>query len=371
MATKCASSRKTRKSRTSPKTHKSKRKSRSKSKCRRRHRPRSKSRSKSKRKSRRKSRRKSKRRSRRKHKMWSTAAAGSAAAAAAASLTWLRAAAQAAGEAGFQGGDYYHDYSTRYDPTSAGRRTERWLEMVGKIEEARRLKREEIIGMQLAKKQTYQERARLRSAYTPEKIRALHEIARTAQEGKNYKGADEIYSSILVHVEDISTLLMLAYLRMEHAHLYTNALELYNKVLELAPGNPWALFYSSWIMYLEGTDRALANQRITDLLRQGPQKNLRAILSFLQIRNTNDIDEAIRYLEEVLQKLPTDLIRDRRELHRMQKGIGNHIEVLRKRRQIDRPVIEDEDVDLYGDQYFNSLDDDDGEGEGEIEGYND
>jgi len=301
--------------------------------------------------------------------MWSAAAAGSAAAAAA-SLTWLRAAAQAAGEAGFQGGDYYHDYSTRYDPAAgSSRRTERWLEMVGKIEEARRLKREEIIGMQLAKKQTYQERARQRSAYTPEKIRALHEIARTAQEGKNYKGADEIYSSILVHVQDIATLLMLAYLRMEHAHLYANALELYNKVLELAPGNPWALFYSSWIMFLEGKNRPLANQRITDLLRQGPQKNLRAILSFLQIRNTNDIDEAIRYLEELLQKLPTDLIGDRRELQRMQKGIGNHIEVLRKRRQIDRPVIEDEDVDLYGEQYFNSLDDDDGEGE--IEGYND
>ena len=362
MATKCASSRKTR---TSPKTHKSKRKSRTKSKRR--------SRTKSKRRicsePRRKSRRKSKRRSRRKHKMWSAAAAGSGAAAAA-SLTWLRAAAQAAGEAGFQGGDYYHDYSTRYDPASTGRRRGRWLEMVGKIEEARRLKREEIIGMQLAKKQTYQERARLRSAYTPEKIRALHEIARTAQEGKNYQGADDIYSSILVHVQDIATLLMLAYLRMEHAHLYANALELYNKVLELAPGNPWALFYSSWIMFLEGKDRPLANQRITDLLRQGPQKNLRAILSFLQIRNTNDIDEAIRYLEELLQKLPADLIRDRRELQRMQKGIDRHIEVLRKRRQIDRPVIED--VDLYGEQYFNSLDDDgDGDGEGEIEGYND
>jgi tetratricopeptide (TPR) repeat protein len=358
MATKCVSSRK---QRTSPKTHKSKRKSRSRRKSRR------KSKRRSRRKSKRRSRRKSKHRSRRKHKMWSAAAAGSGAAAAA-SLTWLRAAAQAAGEAGFQGGDYYHDYSTRYDPVSTGRRTERWLEMVGKIEEARRLKREEIIGTQLAKKQNYQERALKRAVYTPEKIRALHEIARTAQEGKNYKGADDIYSSILIHVEDISTLLMLAYLRMEHAHLYVNALELYNKVLELAPGNPWALFYSSWIMYLEGTDRALANQRITDLLRQGPQKNLRAILSFLQIRNTNDIDEAIRYLGEVLQKLPKDLIKKPSELQRMQKGISNHIEVLRKRRQIDRPVIEDEDVDLYGEQYFNSLDDD---GEGEIEGYND
>jgi len=297
--------------------------------------------------------------------MWSTAAAGSAAAAAA-SLTWLRAAAQAAGEVGFQGGDYYHDYSTLYDPLAgSSRRIERWLEMVGKIEEARRLKREEIIGMQLAKKQTYQERARLRSMYTPEKIKALHEEADSATDGKK----DEIYSSILGHVDDIATLLTLAYLRMEKAHQYNSALALYNKVLELTPGNPYALFYSSWIMYLERKDLGLANQRITDLLRQNPQTNLRAILSFLRTRNMNDIDEAIRYLDEVLQKLPRDLIKKPSELQRMQKGIRDEIKVFRMRRRVGNTVIEDEDVDLYGDQYFNSLDDDDGEIE--IEGYND
>jgi len=260
------------------------------------------------------------------------------------------------------------------------RRLERWQKIMDQMNQKKRTNRDMILATQLAKKHNLQERARRRAEYTPQKIAALHQIAAVALEKEKYRDADEIYLSILGNIEDIPTLLMLAFLRMEKAKEYDYALKLYNKVLELDPGNPWALFYSSWILYRQnkcttGSSCAicgLANQRIVDLLRQGPGKNLRVILEFIQKRNHHELDTAILYISAVFARLPKDLVSSGHELQKMRKGITAHIELLKKHQESHARAFVggslDENEECEG-HYFEDRHDDDDDDERERDGY--
>jgi tetratricopeptide (TPR) repeat protein len=220
----------------------------------------------------------------------------------------------------------YFPYEDNYEKnTSKG-----WKSLINKIKDQQKIEKELIVAEQAIKKKNYSTLLKESEKYTDKKLEKLHKKADKLISQRKFAKADEIYVDILKHRLDIHAMFMLGHLRMEEARDFTYALDVFNNILKLDPGNPRALFYTSWLLYILNDSRELANQRIKDLLRQGPQKNLLILLDFIKTRNILDVFVAIDYLHNVYNLLPKDLI-TRKELRKMENGIKQHIEVLKTR----------------------------------------
>ena len=266
-----------------------------------------------------------------------------------------------------------NDYFDNARMLHTGRGNDRWKRIMSEIQRRRQLSIDKDVADLIRERHIREERKKAAAEYTPEKIKALHEVAATAIERKDYKNADEIYNNILVHVEEPVTLLMLAFLRMEKAHRYDDALAMYERLLELDPGNPYGLLYSSWLTYL--LDKSLArkqnaDKRIVDLLRQSPRKNLRALLDFIQNRNISQSQDAIIFLDKIMKKLPSDLL-SKSDIRKMRSGIEQHIELFRKRSMPNYTPLIDQSDEITDELIQDDPDDPDDPDELELEGYDD
>jgi tetratricopeptide (TPR) repeat protein len=263
-----------------------------------------------------------------------------------------------------------HDYFDNARMLERGRSNDRWKQIMTEMQRRRQLSIDQDIADLVRERHIRDQRRKAAAEYTPEKIKALHEVATTAIERKDYKNADQIYNNILVHVEDPMTLLMLAFLRMQEAHRYDDALAMYERLLELDPGNPYGLLYSSWLTYL--LDKSLArkqsaDKRIVDLLRQSPRKNLRALLDFIEKRHVSQSEDAIVFLSKTMQKLPSDLL-SKSDIRKMRSGIEQHIELFKKRSMPNYTPLIDQSDEIT-DEFIQ--DDPDDPDELELEGYDD
>ena len=223
--------------------------------------------------------------------------------------------------------------------------------------------------------------------YTPEFIKSEHARASKHLQNKDsmgnplpptssgLKNADEIYSNILMHVEDEQTLLLLAALRLEFAQLPSDALALYERVLTINPVNPIALFYASWLTYhrnVSGGTRPLqiANQRLKTFIDQNPIHNVGFILKFMNRNGFKDPSNAVRFLVRISTILPSELITPA-NIKLMQNDIRKHIEALDEFQKTNRDEIDEDSYVLpYFEEYKVDVDDALGDST-EIIGYDD
>ena len=252
----------------------------------------------------------------------------------------------------------YFPYEDNYEKnTSKG-----WKSIINKIKEQQKIAKELTVAEQAIKKRNYTSLLKESEKYTNKKLEKLHKKADKLIRERKFAKADEIYVDILKHRLDIHAMFMLGHLRMEEARDFTYALDVFNNILKLDPGNPRALFYTSWLLYILNDSRELANQRIKDLLRQGPQKNLLILLDFIKTRNILDAFVAIDYLHNVYNLLPKDLVRCK-ERRKMENGIKQHIELLKTQTSGQLDEYEDElpyseNIKVYDDDDDDDDDDD-------------
>jgi hypothetical protein len=256
----------------------------------------------------------------------------------------------------------------------------RWNKLVDKmVMDPRKAMMEQTKHEQLLRAAAINAVQQRRSEYTPEFIKSEHARAVTQLENKDSRGtptssglkkADEIYSNILMHVEDEQTLLLLAALRLDFAHLPSDARALYERVLAINPVNPIALFYASWLTYhlnvSGGTSPLkLANQRLKTFIEQNPVHNVGFVLKFMNHNGFKDPSNAIQFLTRISTILPSELITTE-HIKLMQKDIRNHIVALEKFQQPNIDDFEKDDLP-YSEELVNP---DDGDMD-ELFGYDD
>jgi hypothetical protein len=261
----------------------------------------------------------------------------------------------------------------------------RWNKLVDKmVMDPRKAMMEQTKHEQLLRAAAINAVQQRRSEYTPEFIKSEHARAVTQLENKDSRGtptssglkkADEIYSNILMHVEDEQTLLLLAALRLDFAHLPSNALELYERVLAINPVNPIALFYASWLTYhlnVSGGTRPLqlANQRLKTFIDQNPIHNVGFVLKFMNQNGFKDPSNAIRFLIRISSILPSELITPV-NIKLMQNDIRKHIVELEKFQQSNVDDLSQDDLSQDDMPYFEEYNADPDEEMGELFGYDD